>query len=76
MYMGLRIGEALALTSNDINIKDGYIKITRTLTKDKNFNIVMNNRAKTFAGRRKLPIPDIVKDELKEQIEIAKNNRG
>lgn len=75
MYMGLRIGEALALTSNDINIKDGYIKITRTLTKDKNFNIVMNNRAKTFAGRRKLPIPDIVKDELKEQIEIAKNNR-
>lgn len=75
MYMGLRIGEALALTSNDINLKDGYIKITRTLTKDKNFNIVMNNRAKTFAGRRKLPIPDIVKDELKEQIEIAKNNR-
>lgn len=75
MYMGLRIGEALALTSNDINLKDGYIKITRTLTKDKNFNIVMNNRAKTFAGRRKLPILDIVKDELKEQIEIAKNNR-
>ena len=75
MYMGLRIGEALALTSNDINLKDGYIKITRTLTKDKNFNIVMNNRAKTFAGRRKLPIPDIVKDELKEQIEIAENNR-
>ena len=75
MYMGLRIGETLALTSNDINLKDGYIKVTRTLTKDKNFNTVMNNRAKTFAGRRKLPIPDIIKNELKEQLKIAKSNR-
>lgn len=75
MYMGLRIGETLALTSNDINLKDGYIKITRTLTKDKNFNTVMNNRAKTFAGRRKLPIPDIIKNELKEQLKIAKSNK-
>lgn len=73
--MGLRIGETLALTSNDINLKDGYIKVTRTLTKDKNFNTVMNNRAKTFAGRRKLPIPDIIKNELKEQLKIAKSNR-
>ena len=75
MYMGLRIGEALALTINDIDLKRGYIKVTRTLTKNKEFQVVMNNRAKTFAGRRQLPIPDIIKNELVEQVKLAENNK-
>ena len=75
MYMGLRVGEALALKIEDIDQKNGFINISRTLTRDKDFKCVMNNRAKTFAGRRTLPIPDIIKNELKEQIEIAKNNK-
>lgn len=75
MYTGLRIGEALALKVSDIDMEKGKISITRTLTKDKSFNIVMNNRAKTFAGRRVLPIPDILKEELKEQLKIAENNK-
>lgn len=75
MYMGLRVGEALALQVSDIDLKNGYIKINKTLTLDVNAHIKMNNRAKTYAGRRKLPIPDIVRNELKEQVKIAKNNR-
>ena len=75
LYMGLRIGETLALTVDDIDLKRGYIKVTRTLTRDKDFQIVMNNRAKTFAGRRQLPIPDIIKNEIVEQVKLAENNK-
>lgn len=75
MYMGLRVGEALALQRSDIDFKNGFIKINKTLTLDLNSNIKMNNRAKTYAGRRRIPIPDILKDELKEQFELAKDNR-
>lgn len=75
MYMGLRIGEALALRSDDINLKKNIITITRTLTRDKNFNVIMNNRAKTIAGRRTLPIPNILRKDLKEQLEISKKNK-
>ncbi len=75
MYMGLRVGEALALRSDDIDLKKNTISISRTLTRDKDFNVIMNNRAKTKAGRRVLPIPNIIRKDLKEQLEIAKNNR-
>lgn len=75
MYMGLRVGEALALKSSDIDLKKNTITVTRTLTRDKDLNIIMNNRAKTAAGRRVLPIPNIMRKELKEQIELSKNNR-
>lgn len=75
MYMGLRVGEALALKSSDIDLKKNTITVSRTLTRDKDFNVIMNNRAKTAAGRRVLPIPNIMRKELKEQIELSKNNR-
>ena len=75
MYMGLRVGEALALQRSDVDLKNGYIKIKKTLTLDVSANIKMNNRAKTYAGRRKLSIPDILKEELKQQLEVAKNNK-
>ena len=75
MYMGLRVGEALALQRSDIDFKNGFIKINKTLTLDLNANVKMNNKAKTYAGRRRLPIPDILREELKEQFELAKNNK-
>lgn len=75
MYMGLRVGEALALQKQDIDLKNGYIKINKTLTKDKDANIKLNDSPKTFAGRRRIPIPDIIKKELKEQVEKSNNNK-
>lgn len=75
MYMGLRVGEALALQKQDIDLKNGYIKINKTLTKDKDANIKLNDSPKTFAGRRRIPIPDIIKKELKEQMEKSNNNK-
>ena len=41
MYMGLRVGETLALTTHDIDLKNKKIKIHRTLTTDENNSVIM-----------------------------------
>lgn len=75
LYMGLRIGEALALKKEDINLKDRQIHIQRTLTEDRDGNIVIGEMTKTFCGNRVLPIPDIIFECVKEQMEISENNK-
>lgn len=75
LYMGLRIGEALALKKEDINLKDRQIHIQRTLTEDRDGNIVVGEMTKTFCGNRVLPIPNIIYEYVKEQMEISKNNK-
>ena len=74
LYAGLRIGEVMALQTNDIDLENNLIKVTKTLTRNADGKIIMGSKTKTFAGIREIPIPDIIKDELKEQIEISKNN--
>lgn len=73
MYMGLRAGEALALTINDIDLKDRKIYIHRTLSTDEKGNIIMGNKTKTYAGKRILPIPKHIYPNIIEQMKIAKN---
>ena len=75
MFSGLRIGETLALKKDDIDFKNGVIKITRTLTLDLQGKVKMNNRAKTYSGRRRLLIPDEIKNELKEQVELSEGHK-
>lgn len=75
LYMGLRIGEALALKKEDINLKDRQIHIQRTLTEDRDGNIIVGEMTKTFCGNRVLPIPNIIYEYVNEQIEISKNNK-
>lgn len=73
MYMGLRVGEALALTTHDIDLRSKKINIHRTLTKDENYKVIMGNTTKTYAGKRILPIPDFLYENIIEQIELANN---
>ena len=74
MYMGLRCGEALALTNHDIDLEHKLINIHRTLTTDEIGGVIMGNSTKTYAGRRVVPIPDFMIPHLIEQMKIAKNN--
>ena len=77
MYMGLRVGEALALTTHDIDLKNKKINVHRTLTTDENYNVIMGNKTKTYSGKRALPIPDFLYPYIVEQMQIAdiqKNN--
>lgn len=73
MYMGLRAGETLALTTHDIDLKNKKINIHRTLTTDENNSIIMGNTTKTYAGKRTVPIPDFLYPYIVEQMKQAEN---
>lgn len=74
MFMGLRVGEALALRYGDIDLIKNVIKVNKTLTKDKNEHVIMGDTTKTYAGIREVPIPEFIRDSIIEQMVIAENN--
>ena len=76
MYMGLRVGEVLALTTHDIDLRSKKINVHRTLTTDENNAVIMGNTTKTYAGKRILPIPDFLSPYIVEQMKIANNQEN
>jgi len=77
MFMGLRVSEALALSTHDIDLKNKKMNIHSTLTTDENGAIIMEDKTKTYAGKRILPIPDFLYPYIVEQMQMAnmqKNN--
>jgi len=74
MYMGLRIGEVLALGKENIDLENNLLNVKRTLTNDKEFAIILGNKAKTYAGNRTLPIPEFLSPIFKEQLKYANEN--
>lgn len=76
LYMGLRIGEALALKTTDIDLKNKTIHIQRTLIEDRNQKRVIGEKTKTEYGNRILPIPNIIYPYIKEQLEIGKTQKN
>lgn len=75
MFLGLRIGEALALKTSDINLQKNIIKISRTLTTNKNKKVIMGDITKTYAGQREIPIPKTLLDSIKMQMILAENHK-
>ena len=76
MYLGLRIGEVLALRNSDINLHKNLIKVDKTLTTDKNNNIIVGDETKTYAGIREVPIPTFIRNEIINQMRLAENNKN
>ena len=74
MYMGLRIGEVLALGKENIDLENNLLYVNRTLTNDKEFAIILGNKAKTYAGNRTLPIPQFLTPIFEEQLKYANEN--
>lgn len=74
MYMGLRIGEVLALGKENIDLENNLLYVKRTLTNDKEFAIILGNKAKTYAGNRTLPIPQFLMPIFEEQLKYANEN--
>lgn len=75
MFLGLRIGETLALKTSDINLQKNIIKISRTLTTNKNKKVIMGDITKTYAGQREIPIPKTLLDSIKMQMILAENHK-
>lgn len=74
MYMGMRIGEVLALRSTDIDLRKNLVHINKTLTTDKDYKVIMGKSPKTYAGIREVPIPEFIKNEIINQMMLAENN--
>lgn len=74
MYMGLRIGEVLVLGKENIDLENNLLYVNRTLTNDKEFAIILGNKAKTYAGNRTLPIPQFLTPIFEEQLKYANEN--
>ena len=75
MYLGLRIGEVLALRNTDINLHRNLISVNKTLTRDRNDKVIMGNATKTYAGVREVPIPMFIRNEIIKQMVVAENNK-
>lgn len=64
-FTGMRVSEALALWWEDINLSDGYIKVSHTLTNTKDPNKKRKNYTKTASGMRTIDIPQDLVELLK-----------
>lgn len=72
LFTGLRVGELLALSINNINLSKNIIFIEKTLTRDKNDKVILGKTAKTISSKRIIYINNnanlIIKDILKNNI--------
>lgn len=64
LYTGMRIGEILALTTDDIDLGNKIIHVTKTLTRDKNDKVIIGATTKTYSGQRDVPIISSLYDVL------------
>lgn len=68
LYTGLRLGELLALTWKDINIKLGVISVNKTIykinTKDNKWEYVVDV-PKSKKSIRDIPLPTFIKEKLR-----------
>ena len=67
-FTGLRCGELLALTYNDIDIKKGILTVNKNLAKVKGETIIQT--PKTANGRRKITLPRFVVEHLQEYVKL------
>lgn len=72
LYTGMRVGELAALNKNDIDIKSGYIHISKTASKDIIGGNIINETPKTEKGKRDIPINADILKAVKEQERINK----
>lgn len=76
LYTGMRIGEVLALNYNeDIDLENKIIKITKTLTKDRDKNTIIGP-TKTKSGKRNIEINELTEDIIKDALEKKIENKN
>ena len=78
LYTGLRIGEALALTWEDVDIQNKTIKVNKNLKQVKNrddnqskYKTIVQNSTKTNSGTRVIPLNNKSIEALKQIKEIT-----
>lgn len=75
LHSGMRIGEILALTPDDINFEKGLIHIQRTLTKNDKGRIIIGKTTKTYESTRDIPITKILEPILQNTLIRYRKNK-
>lgn len=69
LHSGMRIGELLALTPDDIDFTNKIIDINNTLTKTKKGKVIIGTRTKTYESKRKIPMTILLEPILRSSID-------
>ena len=70
LFTGMRIGEVLALSRENIDLKNKTINIEKTVTRDSNDKPILGKSTKTENGMRTIPITPFIEDTLKYVLNI------
>lgn len=73
---GIRIGECLALSTDDVDIENGKLSIKRTLTKDINGTTIIGDTAKTYSGMRVLNLNTMSKIAIENALKHNQKNKN
>lgn len=76
LYTGMRIGEILALTPNDISLENNIVNINKTLTKDQNGKTILGKTTKTYNSCREIPITILFKSNLEHALNNLTPNKN
>lgn len=71
---GMRVGEILALTPDDIDLENNVIKVSKTIVKNDYGGYTLGKTTKTYAGTREIPFDDVLKNVLINSISNTENN--
>ena len=74
IYSGMRMGEINALKPEDINFKQGFIHVCRTISVGVSKKAFVKDGTKTVAGERDVPISKPLEKVLRQALEEMKEN--
>ena len=75
MFSGMRIGELIVLSPEDIDLKNKEIHITKTMTKNINGKTIIGKTTKTYESNRTIPISELYFDDIKEALNKMSKNK-
>lgn len=76
IYTGMRIGEILALTKDDIDFKNNIIHIKNTLTRNIKSSPILGDTTKTYNSTRDIPITVLYAEALKQSLKNMIKNQN
>ena len=74
LYSGMRMGEINALKPEDINFKQGFIHVSRTISVGRKNRLFIKDSTKTIAGERDVPISKPLEKVLRQALDEMREN--